>query len=498
MPGLRRIAAMPPDHALLDTAALRALERDAANALGEDALMQRAGQAAWRFLLEHWPRAQRIVVACGPGNNGGDGYLLAAHAARSGRAARVARLSAPRTDAARHAEAECRAAGVAIADFDGRLPEGDLLVDALFGIGLARAPEGAAAALIEAIDAGGAPVFALDVPSGVDADTGHVPGVAVHATRTLQMLAAHRGLATGAALDHVGVAAVASLDVDATHAVAAAYSPRADALPRWLRPRASDSHKGRYGHVLCIGGDAGSGGAIALAAEAALRSGAGLASVATRAAHVAPLLSRRPELMAHAVDDAGDLAKPLARANVLAIGPGLGTGDWGSALLDAACAGGKPLVLDADALNLLAQRPRALPADAILTPHPGEAARLLDCDAAAAQADRFAAAARLVARFDCVIVLKGAGTIVAAPGEIPRVVAAGNPGMASGGMGDLLTGVIAALRAQGLAAFDAACCGALLHAAAGDAAAREGGQRGLLASDLLPWLRRLANPDLAA
>jgi NAD(P)H-hydrate epimerase len=267
-----------------------------------------------------------------------------------------------------------------------------------------------------------------------------------------------------------------------------------DALPAWLPPRPRDSHKGANGHVLCIGGDHGSGGAIVLCAQAALRTGAGLASVATRAAHVPALLARQPEAMAQAVESADALAPLFARASIIAIGPGLGQGAWGRAMLAAALAASKPLVLDADALNLLAAAPRALPAGTILTPHPGEAARLLDSDIASVQGDRNAAARALVQRYGAVVVLKGAGTIVAAPGRIPRVVAAGNPGMATGGMGDLLTGVIAALRAQGLDAFDAASCGALLHAHAGDLAAREDGMRGLLPSDLLPWLHRCANP----
>lgn len=267
-----------------------------------------------------------------------------------------------------------------------------------------------------------------------------------------------------------------------------------DALPAWLPPRPRDSHKGANGHVLCIGGDHGSGGAIVLCAQAALRTGAGLASVATRAAHVPALLARQPEAMAHAVESADALAPLFARASIIAIGPGLGQGAWGRAMLAAALAASKPLVLDADALNLLAAAPRALPAGTILTPHPGEAARLLDSDIASVQGDRNAAALALLQRYGAVVVLKGAGTIVAAPGRIPRVVAAGNPGMATGGMGDLLTGVIAALRAQGLDAFDAASCGALLHAHAGDLAAREDGMRGLLPSDLLPWLHRCANP----
>ncbi len=265
------------------------------------------------------------------------------------------------------------------------------------------------------------------------------------------------------------------------------------ALAGWLPPRPRDSHKGDNGHVLCIGGDHGSGGAILLCAQAALRAGAGLASVATRAEHVPALLARQPEAMAHAVESTQELLPLLARATVVAIGPGLGQGEWGRAMLAPALACGKPLVLDADALNLVAAHALALPADAIMTPHPGEAARLLGSDGAAVQSDRRAAAEALAARYGCAVVLKGAGSLVAAPGRKTRIVAAGNPGMATGGMGDLLTGVIAALRAQGLAAFDAASCGALLHAHAGDIAARDG-MRGLLPSDLLPRLRECANP----
>jgi NAD(P)H-hydrate epimerase len=266
-----------------------------------------------------------------------------------------------------------------------------------------------------------------------------------------------------------------------------------DALSNWLRPRPRDSHKNRFGHVLCVGGDIGMGGAIRLCAEAALRSGAGVVSVATRSDNVVALVSARPEAMVRPVEDADDFPPLLTRADVVALGPGLGQGDWGRALWRATLASGKALVLDADALNLLADAPRELP-DAVLTPHPGEAARLLGCTGAEIQADRFAAAAALAERYQAVVVLKGAGSIVAAPGRTPAVIAAGNPGMAVAGMGDLLTGAVAALRAQGLSPFDAAVCGALLHASAGDAAAGDG-QRGLLPSDLLPELRRLANPE---
>jgi NAD(P)H-hydrate epimerase len=489
---------MQPDRELYDVASLRALEQRTALTLGDDfVLMQRAGEAAWRDLLGWWPAAQRLVVVCGPGNNGGDGYLLAAHAMRSGRSVHVLRLGVPRSALAQRAEAECRD-GCAIDDFTGTVPTGDVLVDALFGIGLTRSPESDAARLIDAMNAFHGDILSIDVPSGVDAGTGHVPGTAVRATRTLQMLAAHRGLATGAALDHVGERSLATLDVDRDHVSPAAEACRAVDLSRWLRPRPRNSHKGLYGHVLCVGGDRGSGGAIALCAEAALRTGAGLVSVATRAEHIAPLLARRPELMPHAIEDSADFDAIVGRATVLALGPGLGKGDWGRELLARAFSTDLPMVIDADALNLLAQQPRALRADTVLTPHPGEAARLLGSDTHAVQADRFAAAAELVERFGCIVVLKGAGTIVAAPVAVPRVIEAGNAGMASGGMGDVLTGVIAALRAQGLSPFDAASAGALLHAAAGDLAASDVGERGLLAGDLLAMLHRLANPGARA
>jgi NAD(P)H-hydrate epimerase len=493
---------MPHTVALYNTAALREIEARASALLGGDgfALMQRAGAAAWRSVLEGWPEAQRLLVVCGPGNNGGDGYVLATQAQQAGREVRVVCLSAhaPRTALAQRARAGYRAAGGAVEVFAQALPDADLVVDALFGIGLDRAPDAASARVIAAISAPPAPVLALDVPSGVDADRGAVPGVAVRATRTLQFIAPHCGLATAAALDQVGDATVATLDLptpafDGIAPAAMALYPAA--LRDWLPARRRDTHKGASGHVLCIGGDHGRGGAIVLAAEAALRCGAGLVSVATRAEHVPALLARRPEAMVQAVEASEALSPLLVCADVVALGPGLGQQGWGRDLFARGLDSGRALVLDADALNLLAQAPRVLAADTVLTPHPGEAARLLGTTTAQVQDDRYAAARALAARFGCVVVLKGAGSLVAAPGQTARVIAAGNPGMAVAGMGDLLTGTIAALRAQGLPAFDAACCGALLHAVAGDAAAATDGERGLLPTDLLRPMRRLSNPE---
>ena len=496
---------MPQSVPLFSSEQARAIDHDAQRVLGltEYALMQRAGAAAWRVLLQHWPQAQRIGIACGPGNNGGDGMVLGGLARESGREVVVMRLpdGAPRSESARKACAAWETGACVVREFDGALPQVDLWVDALFGIGLTRAPEGAAQALIEAINASGVDVFALDVPSGVDADSGNVPGVAIRATRTLGFIIDKRGLHTGAALEHVGALQIDALGV--TDEIIASHPPaarlaRANLLAEWLTPRHRNANKGDYGHVLCVGGERGSGGAIALSAEAALRSGAGLVSVATRAEHVSMLLARRPEAMVRGVEDSADFNALCERASVLAIGPGLGQGEWGRALLSAALAANKPLVLDADALNLLPEMLRAKPSrelrDDILTPHPGEAARLLDIATAQIQADRYTAAQALAARYGCCAVLKGAGSIVAAPDTTAVVIDAGNPGMAVGGMGDVLTGVIAAMRAQHLSALDGAICGTLLHALAGDAAAGDGGERGLIASDLFPHLRRLANP----
>ena len=484
---------------LLDAAALRGIETRAAASLGDGfELMRRAGQAAWREVLERWPQALRIVVVCGPGNNGGDGYVLARQALMSGRQVEVVRLPQhePHSELATRARGDYQAAYGRVQSFAEQLPVADLVVDALFGLGLSRAPDADTSTLIEAINTHAAPVFSLDAPSGVDCDLGSVPGVAVRATHTLEFIARKKGLCTGASLDHVGTLALATLDVPANlveDAAASATLLEARDLSRWLHPRRRDTHKGANGRVLCIGGDFGGGGAILLCAEAALRCGAGLVDVATRGMHLPALLVRSPEALAHEVDDGSGLHDLLEKAGVVAIGPGLGQREWGAMLYRGAMSAGKPLVLDADALNLLAMSADALPADSIITPHPGEAARLLGIPAADVQRDRYGAARELASRYRCTVVLKGAGSIVASPEHMPRVIGAGNPGMAVGGMGDVLTGTIASLRAQGLGAFDAACAGALLHAVAGDAAS-EHGERGLLPSDLMPSLRQFANP----
>jgi NAD(P)H-hydrate epimerase len=265
----------------------------------------------------------------------------------------------------------------------------------------------------------------------------------------------------------------------------------ADELQRFLPRRLRQSHKGNFGHVLLIGGAPGMPGAVRLAGVAALRAGAGRGSIATHSAHATMIPAGRPELMCHAVENAAELEPLFESANIVAIGPGLGRGAWSARLYAAALASGKPLVMDADALNLLAEKPQSREA-CVLTPHPGEAASLLGCKVHDVQSDRLRALAKLRQRFGGTVVLKGCGTLVSSH-AMPWLCLAGNPGMASPGMGDILTGVIAGLMAQGLNGEMAAVVGVDVHARAADVAATAG-ERGLLASDVLQELRPWVNP----
>lgn len=480
--------------------ASRALDARAIEAHGMAGamLMERAGAAAFTALLATWPRARHIAVVCGTGNNGGDGFVIARLARERGLAARVHVVGEEtriRGEAAQALAALRQAGGTIEAGLDG-LDRADVIVDALLGTGLDRAPAAAQAAAIAAINGAGRPVLCVDLPSGLAADTGHAPGAAVRGALTVTFIGRKLGLVTGLGpaltgrllFDDLGVpAAVYDAVPAAAHWVG--YGEVARAFP--ARPR--DAHKGRFGHVLVVGGGPGMAGAVRLCALAAARVGAGLVSVATHPGHAAALDTACAEVMCRGVADGRELRALAARATVLALGPGLGQEPWGRALAAAARALGLPAVLDADALNLLALEPDRAAASRILTPHPGEASRLLDCTTGDVAADRYAAARALVARYGGVALLKGAGTVVQGSG-LPVVIEGGNPGMASGGMGDVLTGVIAGLLAQGCAADEAAVAGAALHAWAADRAAEEGGERGLLAGDLLPWLRRGVNP----
>lgn len=485
--------------ALYTAGQVRDLDRRAIHEFGIPGyeLMTRAGQATLATARALWPAARSVTVLCGPGNNGGDGYVVARLASGQGLQSRVVALGDPRRlqGDAQRAHDDFIAAGGIVEPWSPGVLASDLLVDALYGTGLAREVSGDAATMIAAANASGRPIVAVDIPSGLHADSGAVQGVATRAALTVTFIGRKAGLYLGAGPDHAGHVVFDSLQVpEETYAASAPVARLLDesdvrkALPR----RRRGGHKGDYGHVLVIGGGPGMPGAARLAGEAALRAGAGLVTLAVHPDNVG-VVAARPELMCVPVNAADEVMPVLARATVVAVGPGLGQCAWARALLESALACGKPLVVDADALNLLAAVPRR-DDRWILTPHPGEAGRLLGSDSAAVQADRLAAAQALQRRYGGTVVLKGTGSIVLGADGLPTLCDRGNPGMAAGGMGDVLTGVIAAIAAQCGDPLLTARAGVFVHAQAGDLAARRG-ERGMLATDVLDQVRSCVNPS---
>lgn len=483
---------------------LRALDRFAierANIPGYT-LMQRAGRAAFSLLVQRWPSARRILVACGPGNNGGDGYVLARLARERQLEVTLISTCDPaqlRGDAAR-AHQDFVAAGGSVAIWEGQ-PIGavDVIVDAIFGIGLSRPADARIAPLIDAINAHEAPVLALDVPSGLHTDTGEALGSAVRAAHTITFIGLKLGFYLGTGPDLTGRVQLDDLSVPREawdHVPASARRIDEHELASALPPRPRTAHKGQHGHILVVGGNRGMPGAARLAGEAALRSGAGRVTIATHPENVAAIVGTRPELMCSGIQSEQDLQPLLARVDVLAVGPGLGQDEWAQRLLNACLAARLPSVLDADALNLLARNPpdEKLERRWIMTPHPAEAARLLGNTTAQVQADRLGAARALAQKYRSVIVLKGAGSIVMAQERLPAICDRGNPGMASPGMGDVLTGIVAAMLGQLSDPARAAGAGVLVHAMAGDLAAKQRGERGLIASDLFEHVPTCVNP----
>ena len=453
-------------------------------------LMQRAATATWRELRRRWPQVRRLTVLCGAGNNAGDGYLVAQLAHRAGWHVQVLAVSPVQRlkgDAAL-AWQQAVNAGVDVQPWPAPLPQEGVLLDALLGTGLHSKVREPFCSAIAAINASGLPVLAVDLPSGLNADTGAIEGSAVRADMTVTFIALNPGLFTGEGPDQAGELCFAALASLPRHQVQPELQRLAlDSCKTLLPKRPKAAHKGMFGHLLLIGGNHGMGGAIMLAAQTALRSGAGKVSVATRSEHVAPLLGRCPEVMAHGVDDPSQLAALLAQATAVVIGPGLGRDDWAQQLLDQTLALPLPRILDADALNMLAAQPVPLGKQTVITPHPAEAGRLLGCSTARVQGDRLWAVRQLAERFACAAVLKGVGSLVADAdsGQLPGLCSYGNPGMATAGMGDVLSGLVGALLAQGLSGGEAARYAVLLHALAGDRAAGQRGQLGLLASDLI-------------
>ena len=463
-------------------------------------LMEQAGAALDAHLQQEWPQLRLLWICCGQGNNGGDGYVLARLAQARGITVRLFALGPPKAGSeAEQAWRRWLAVGGEVyscpAESEYAAEQPDLLVDALLGIGPESDLRGAVVAWVDDINRRCLPVLAVDLPSGLHAMSGIVLGVAIRASQTLCLVGWKPGLLTGQGPELTGRLTLCSLGAEAQVAeLESSQLQRVDYLRAgsWLRPRSRTAHKGSCGRLLVLGGAPGMPGAIRLAAEGALRSGAGLVKVVTCAEHQAALLAGRPELMCQeAPTMASDHAALAAWASIRVLGPGLGLGAWSRSLWQQQLALPGPLVLDADGLTLLAEFP-CRREDWILTPHPGEAARLLGCSVAEVERDRLHAVRQLQQRYGGVILLKGAGTLIA-DANCVWICQEGNPGMASGGMGDLLSGIIAALLAQGWSAGMATRLGAVIHAEAADLAAAEG-ERGMLASDLLPWIRRLVNP----
>ena len=481
---------------LYSAAQIRQIEATAAATLPPGTLMSRAARAAADIILSMPQVPQHVLLVAGPGNNGGDACELAALLQAAGCTPHLL-LAMPDVqfpaDAAR-ALALARQARVALLSELPATCNYDLVVDGLFGIGLTRPVTGALAELVNRVNSWAVPILALDVPSGIDADTGAIVGpggTAIRAGFTLTFIADKPGLHTADALDHTGQVQVAPLALDP------ATLPRADCalltrdlFAQHLQPRARNSHKGSYGDVGIIGGASGMAGAVILAARTALLGGAGRVFAVPLAGGITHDWLH-PELMFRGPENL------LANCPHLVLGPGMGTDDMARAIESSA-----QLVLDADALNLIASRGelqeklRFRTAGTILTPHPLEAARLLGVTAALIQADRVAAARELATRFSCCVLLKGAGTVIAQPEGLAIINPTGNPALATPGSGDVLSGLIGSLLAQGWPQWQAALGGAWLHGHAADLWAEQNGSIGLAAGEL-PVLIRQARHRIA-
>ncbi|ALE54656.1 bifunctional ADP-dependent NAD(P)H-hydrate dehydratase/NAD(P)H-hydrate epimerase [Paraburkholderia sp. RL17-368-BIF-A] len=499
---------------LLTLTDLRIAETQAAASLPAHTLMDRAGKAAASFLREQITRdtsteksRQRVWLIAGPGNNGGDALILATQLHKAGIATELCMPVEVKPDDARWALDTARANGVSItqappASFDGYT----WLVDGMFGIGLARPLEGVFADIARRLSQRtrarphGGGVLALDVPSGLDSDTGTIVDdgeAAVRATHTVTFIAGKPGLFTAQGRDLAGAVTVAPIGIDST-ARASIRLNAPELFATFLPPRDFATNKGTFGSLAVVGGDTGMCGAPILASRAALFSGAGKVHVALLGAGAPPYDPPHPELMLHAVDDL-----PLDKMDALAVGCGMGHGERATRVLRDVLQLDVPKLLDADALNLIsndaalaaAVTARGVEGDpCVLTPHPLEAARLLGTDAAGVQRDRLGAARALAARFASVVVLKGTGTVIAAPDGRLTINPTGNAALATGGTGDVLGGIIGALLAQRLPGYEAALAGVYLHGLAADTLTAQGhGPAGLTAGELAPMVRSLMN-----
>ncbi len=472
----------------------------AAKTVTANELMHRAGAAALVALNQYFAAAKKIMIIAGGGNNGGDGYVLATLLHKKAIDVSVFYVGELNDLPAAAADAykACEHAGVSIQPFssDISFAEVDLIVDAICGIGLQTPLRKELITVLEKIEKSQLPVLAIDIPTGVHADTGCVLGKAIQATVTITFIGLKLGLLTGKGIGLAGKVILANLDIPPELLEAmppSAFIINENITQETLPKRSRDWHKGLSGHVLIVGGDVGMSGACQLAAMAALRVGAGLVSVAMHPKCAKRISGFMPEVMCHGIDDMAKLQSLLAKATVIVIGPGLGQSDWSHEIWQEIMKQPHPKVVDADGLNWLAKNPIKHD-NWLLTPHPLEAARLLNQEKAnTIVEDRPGSVMRLQKQYGGVAILKGAGSLVAAENELLRVCIRGNPGMSTAGMGDVLSGVLGGLLAQGATLFAAAKLGVYIHAVAGDLATLNGGERGMIASDVMPYLHQLVN-----
>lgn len=458
-------------------------------------LMKRAALFAYQTLKHLAPKAKHLLVIVGTGNNGGDGLMLAQYAAIEGYEVDIVFLGNPQqlTGDAQTVWQECRAIGLTHQPLSEHLfTQADWLVDAVFGIGLNKPVTGALAQQFQQINAAQKPVLALDIPSGLSADTGAVLGVAIQASHTCTFITHKPGLYTAQGTDTAGKVYFSDLFISPSLFKNQPYSAQNHSLNHWLKkrhPLKAASHKGSQGTLLLIGGNRNMMGAIQMAGMAALNSGAGLVKILTKLEHCLAITQAQPELMVYDADAPHQLAPLLKSIKAIAIGPGLGQDNWAQTLWQQIIPLDKPKVLDADALNLLANAPQKRH-DWVLTPHPGEAARLLNTTTQNIQNDRLQAIRQLHDKYGGVIVLKGNGSLIY-DGKQMELCTAGNAGMAVGGMGDVLTGTLASFIGQGLSLFDAACLAVHCHAHSGDLLANQKSQAGILPTNVIETLSQL-------
>lgn len=478
--------------ALYQNLQIRQLEKIATEQFGmtEIALMRQAGDSVWHTIKQDYPKAQRILIICGKGNNAGDGFIVAKQAITAGLNISVWLVIKPDrlSNSAKLAYQQIQSLAINFLDSQPNSDDFDLIIDGLLGIGLIGDVRECYQPIINWINAAKLPVVAIDVPSGLSADTGMPQGVAVKADITVTMLGLKLGLFTGEGKTYAGKITLANIALPAQ--IYALVKPVAQLLPGQavLPRREPHQHKGEFGHVLLIAGGEGMPGAALLAARAAFTVGAGLVTVITHPSNVSPLIDAQPEVMCHDGAQLDSVTDLVNKASVVLLGPGLGQQPWVDAMIEGLVDSQKPLVIDADGLQYVKRFPTP---QKILTPHPGEAGQLLGLSATDIQANRLDAIHQIAQQYHAKVILKGSGTLLLDEADTVLVNQTGNALLATAGSGDVLAGMIAGLIAQGQALGDAMKTAVILHGQAADLALTKDGEIGFTASSLFDYIKQV-------